>query len=64
MTIPIDIAQQFLDKVKNSRLITIDGVYHEWNILFVDKFTKLVVDFISEVELQPHGDSQLKWKNG
>ncbi len=64
MTIPINIAQQFLDKVKNSRLITIDGVYHEWNILFVDKFTKLVVDFIGEVELQPHGDSQLKWKNG
>lgn len=64
LTIPIDLGRKFLHQIKNSRLIAIEGVYHEWNIFFVEKFTQLVIDFINEIELQPQGDTQLKWKNG
>jgi pimeloyl-ACP methyl ester carboxylesterase len=64
MTIPIDVAHKFLRIINNSRLIKIEGVYHEWNILFINKFTQLVVDFIAEIEPKSYGDSQLKWKNG
>ncbi|KAB8320215.1 alpha/beta hydrolase [Tolypothrix campylonemoides VB511288] len=48
-TTPISAAQEFSRLIKGSKLIVVPGVYHDWSILFVDKFTTLVFDFLDEI---------------
>jgi pimeloyl-ACP methyl ester carboxylesterase len=49
LTTPIKAAKEFSKLIPGSRLIVVDGVYHEWSIFFVDKFTNTVFDFIDEL---------------
>ncbi|RUR72514.1 alpha/beta fold hydrolase [Chlorogloeopsis fritschii PCC 9212] len=52
LTTPLKAAQEFSQLIKGSQLIIVDGVYHEWSIWFVERFTNLVFDFINEIESQ------------
>ena len=49
LTTPLKAAEEFSQLIKGSKLIVIDGAYHEWSIFFVDKFTTLVFDFLDEI---------------
>ncbi|MFQ4142833.1 alpha/beta hydrolase [Chlorogloeopsis sp. ULAP02] len=52
LTTPLKAAQEFSQLIKGSQLIIVEGVYHEWSIFFVERFTNLVFDFINEIESQ------------
>lgn len=49
-TTPLSAAQEFSQRIKGSKLVVVNGVYHEWSIYFVQKFTNIVFDFIDEIE--------------
>ncbi len=51
-TTPLRAGQEFSQLIKGSQMIVIEGVYHEWSLWFVEKFTTLVFDFIDKVESQ------------
>ncbi|MFH7027628.1 MAG: alpha/beta fold hydrolase [Heteroscytonema crispum UTEX LB 1556] len=46
LTTPLKAGQEFLQLIKGSKLIVVDGVYHEWSLFHVEKFTNIVFDFI------------------
>lgn len=48
---PIAMAKEFARNIKGSKLVIVEGVYHEWNFFFTETFTKTVSNFIDEVEL-------------
>ncbi|XWK90234.1 MAG: alpha/beta hydrolase [Phormidium sp.] len=48
---PIAMAKEFARSIKGSKLVIIEGVYHEWNFFFTETFTKTVSNFIDELEL-------------
>lgn len=48
---PITMAEEFARNIKGSKLVIIDGVYHEWNFFFTETFTQAVSNFIDEIEL-------------
>lgn len=48
---PVNFAEEIAKGIKGSKLILIDGAYHEWNFFFPEKFTALIEDFIDEVEV-------------
>jgi pimeloyl-ACP methyl ester carboxylesterase len=48
---PITMAHEFARHIKGSKLVIIEGVYHEWSFFFTETFTKTVSHFIDEVEL-------------
>ncbi|MBE9223945.1 alpha/beta hydrolase [Phormidium sp. LEGE 05292] len=48
---PMTMAKEFARNIKGSKLVIIDGVYHEWNFFFTETFTKTVSNFIDEIEL-------------
>lgn len=56
LTTPLSAAQDFLQLIKNAKLVVVEGVYHEWSIFFVDKFTSIVFNFIDEVEAKKYGE--------
>ncbi|MFB2837405.1 alpha/beta fold hydrolase [Aerosakkonemataceae cyanobacterium BLCC-F167] len=47
---PIAMAQEFARNIKSSKLVIVEGVYHEWNFFFTATFTKAVSKFIDEIE--------------
>lgn len=49
MTTPLSAGQEFNRLIKNSKLVVVDSVYHEWSIFYVDKFTNIIFKFLSEV---------------
>lgn len=55
LTTPLSAAQDFLQLIKNAKLVVVEGVYHEWSIFFVDKFTNIVFSFIDEIEAKKYG---------
>lgn len=58
LTTPLKAAQEFSQLIKGSKLIVVDGVYHEWSIFIVEKFTNLVFDFIDEIEAKKSGEQK------
>lgn len=50
LTTPLNAAQEFSRLIPGSKLIVIDGVYHEWSIFMVEKFNEIIFDFIQEIE--------------
>lgn len=50
LTTPLTAAQEFSRLIKGSKLVVVEGVYHEWSLYFVEKFTNIVFDFIDEIE--------------
>jgi pimeloyl-ACP methyl ester carboxylesterase len=50
LTTPLSAAQEFSQCIKGSKLVVVDGVYHEWSIFFVEKITNIIFDFIEEIE--------------
>ena len=56
LTTPLSAGEQFCESIKDSQLIVVDGVYHEWSIFFVDKFTNIVFDFINKIEADEKGE--------
>ncbi len=58
LTTPLNAGQQFSQLIKHSQMIVVDEVYHEWIILFVEKFTSIVFDFLNEVESGKKGEKQ------
>jgi pimeloyl-ACP methyl ester carboxylesterase len=43
-------AKEFSQRIKGSKMIVVEGMYHEWSIFFVEEFAKIVFDFIDEIE--------------
>lgn len=58
LTTPLTAGEQFCQSIKDSQMIVVDGVYHEWSIFFVDKFTNIVFDFINKIEAGEKGENQ------
>jgi len=58
LTTPLKAAQQFSQLIQGSELIVLDGVYHEWSIFFVEKFTNLVFDFLDEIAGRKSGEKK------
>jgi len=50
LTTPLSAAKEFSQCIKGSKMIVVEGVYHEWSIFFVEEFAKIVFDFIDEIE--------------
>lgn len=50
LTTPLPAAQEFSRLIKGSKLVVVEGVYHEWSLYSVEKFTNIVFDFINEIE--------------
>jgi pimeloyl-ACP methyl ester carboxylesterase len=48
--IPLKLGQELARGIKNSRLIVVEGEYHEWSMFCPDKFAPIICDFIDEVE--------------
>lgn len=48
MTTPLVAGQKLNRLIKNSKLVVVEEGYHEWCIFFVDKFTKIVFNFLDE----------------
>lgn len=52
LTTPINAGQKFYEHIQGSKLVIVDNVYHEWSIFLVEKFTKIALNFIQEVEAE------------
>lgn len=50
LTTRLPAAQELAQSIKNSKLVVVDGVYHEWSIFLVEKSTGIIFDFIDEIE--------------
>lgn len=48
---PVTSAHKLSQGIKGSKVVIVDGVYHEWNLFFPEKFTGIVCDFIDEIQL-------------
>lgn len=48
LTTPLSAGKEFSRLIKNSKLVVVEEGYHEWSIFFVDKFTKIVFNFLDE----------------
>ncbi len=48
LTTPLSAGKEFYRLIKNSKLVVVEEGYHEWSIFFVDKFTKIVFNFLDE----------------
>jgi pimeloyl-ACP methyl ester carboxylesterase len=48
--IPLKLGQELARGIKNSRLIVVEGEYHEWSMFCPEKFAPIICDFIDEVE--------------
>jgi pimeloyl-ACP methyl ester carboxylesterase len=48
--IPLKLGQELARGIKNSRLIVVEGEYHEWSMFCPDKFAPIIYDFIDEIE--------------
>lgn len=49
---PLHIGQEFAQGIKNSRLIVLEGEYHEWSLFKPETFVALVFDFLEKIESQ------------
>jgi pimeloyl-ACP methyl ester carboxylesterase len=47
---PLKMGQEFSEGIKGSRLIVLEGEYHEWSLFRPEKFAPLIFDFIDEIE--------------
>jgi pimeloyl-ACP methyl ester carboxylesterase len=50
LTTPLSAAQEFAQSITGSKLVVVNGVYHEWSIFFVEKVTSIIFEFIEEIE--------------
>lgn len=50
LTTPLKAGREFNRLIKNSRLVIIEEVYHEWSIFFVEKITTIIFNFLNEIE--------------
>lgn len=48
--IPLKLGQELAQGIKNSRLIILEGEYHEWSMFCPEKFAPIICNFIDEVE--------------
>jgi hypothetical protein len=44
------LGQELAQGIKGSRLIVIEGEYHEWSMFRPEKFAPIIFDFIDEIE--------------
>jgi pimeloyl-ACP methyl ester carboxylesterase len=58
---PLPFAQEFSQGIKGSKLLVLDGLYHEWILFFPEKFTAIVSDFIDEIERESVSNSSGNW---
>ncbi|GAB1542794.1 alpha/beta hydrolase [Scytonema sp. NUACC21] len=49
LTTPLSAARKFSQFIEDSQLIVVDGLYHEWSIFCVEKFTTIVFDFLDGI---------------
>ncbi len=47
---PLKLGQELAQGIKGSRLIVIEGEYHEWSMFRPEKFAPIIFDFIDEIE--------------
>ena len=50
LTTPLTAGKEFSQQIKGSKLLVVDGVYHEWSLFFVEEITSIVFNFIDELE--------------
>jgi pimeloyl-ACP methyl ester carboxylesterase len=48
--IPLKMGQELAQGIKGSRLIVLEGEYHEWSLFRPEKFAPLIFDFLDEIE--------------
>ena len=48
--IPLKLGQELARGIKNSRLVVVEGEYHEWSMFCPEKFAAIICDFIDEIE--------------
>ncbi len=46
LTIPLSVAEEFHRRIRHSKLTIVEEGYHEWNLLYPEKFTSIVSEFI------------------
>lgn len=49
LTTPLSAGREFSQLIKNSRLVVVEDVYHEWNIFFTQKFVAIVFEFLEAI---------------
>jgi pimeloyl-ACP methyl ester carboxylesterase len=47
---PLKLGKELSQGIKGSRLIVVEGEYHEWSMFRPEKFAPIIFDFIDEVE--------------
>lgn len=47
---PVTLAQEISQEIRGSKLVILDGVYHEWSLAFPEKFAAIASDFMDEIE--------------
>jgi pimeloyl-ACP methyl ester carboxylesterase len=47
---PLKLGQELAQGIKGSRLIVVEGEYHEWSMFRPEKFAPIIFDFIDEIE--------------
>ncbi len=47
---PLKMGQEISQGIKGSRLIVLEGEYHEWSMFRPEKFAPIISDFINEIE--------------
>lgn len=52
LTTPLSAGKEFYRLIKNSKLVVVEEGYHEWSIFFVNKFTKIIFNFLDEKIMQ------------
>jgi pimeloyl-ACP methyl ester carboxylesterase len=48
--IPLKLGQELAQGIKGSRLVVVEGEYHELSMFRPEKFAAIISDFIDEVE--------------
>jgi len=47
---PLKLGQELAEGIKGSRLVVVEGEYHEWSMFRPEKFAPIIFDFIDEIE--------------
>jgi pimeloyl-ACP methyl ester carboxylesterase len=53
LTTPLSTAQEFESLIKTARLIVVEEGFHEWCLLYPEKFAAIVLEYVREIEALP-----------
>jgi pimeloyl-ACP methyl ester carboxylesterase len=50
LTTPLSAGEEFHHRITGSKLVVVQEGYHEWSLLYPEKFTALILDFVQTVD--------------